>query len=144
MSNNQHDNGKVTDMWNDFTEKMGELISTMSSESETHMQEIQTTWNNMSEKFGDTITDFLDGYNRNYTDVYDTWINETKTMGKRFGEVMKDFGTDYDNLYKMYFDRTASFQRNLMIFPYLRAQNLAQEVSDLKKKIEKIEKKLSD
>ena len=63
---------------------------------------------------------FLDGYNRNYEEVYNTWINENKEIGRRFGEVMKDLGTDYETLYKLFFDRTTPFQRNLMMFPYLR------------------------
>ena len=86
---------------------------------------------------------FIDEYNDNYENVYTTWINESKEIGRRFSEVMKDMGTDYETLYKMYFDRTASFQRNMMIFPYIRAQNLAEEVKELRRKIADLEKKVN-
>jgi hypothetical protein len=56
---------------------------------------------------------------------------------------MKELGTDYETLYKMYFDRTTSFQRNLMIFPYMRTQNIADEVKNLRRKIAELEKKVN-
>jgi hypothetical protein len=119
-------------------------MNTITYEGESRVSDVYASWNSLSDKFGETMLGFLDGYNTNYEKVYNTWVNETKEIGRRYSEVMKDFGTDYETLYQMYFDRTASFQRNLMIFPYLRAQNLAEEVKELKRKIEGLEKKLDD
>jgi hypothetical protein len=54
----------------------------------------------------------------------------------------KEIGTDYENLYKMYFDRTASYQRNLFVFPFAGTQGLVNEIEELKKKIKELEDKL--
>jgi hypothetical protein len=86
----------------------------------------------------------MDGYDKNYESMYNTWINETKEIGRRFSEVMKNFGTDYETLYKMYFDRTTSLQRNLMVFPYVGAQNLSEEVKELRRKVTELEGKVNN
>jgi hypothetical protein len=44
----------------------------------------------------------------------------------------------------MYFDRTASFQRNLFVFPFAGTQGLVSEINEMKKKIKELEDKLED
>jgi hypothetical protein len=63
-------------------------------------------------------------------------------MGKRLTNMMKDFGTDYESLYRMYFDRTANIQTNFTRLPYMNTQASATEVTELKRKLTELERKL--
>ena len=64
-------------------------------------------------------------------------------MNKTLSNIMKNLDVDYDTLYKMYFDRTTGFGPSLMMFPYMRTQNLVNDVTELKKKIRELEKKIN-
>ncbi|MCK5547388.1 MAG: hypothetical protein KAI64_00125, partial [Thermoplasmata archaeon] len=104
--------------------------------------EVYKAWNALSGKFGETMTEFLKEYGENYDNVYGIWTDETRGINKRLTNIMKDFGTDYETLYKMYFNRTGAFQTNWTKFPYKSTKNLSDEITDLKNKIEKLERKL--
>ncbi len=43
----------------------------------------------------------------------------------------------------MYFDRTARYNRNIMMMPYPGSKDLTAEVKDLKRKIEELESKMN-
>jgi BMFP domain-containing protein YqiC len=140
---NHRENTKVYDTWNEFSDRMGGLINTMTKETETHTNDIYTSWDELSGKFQNTINGFLDEYNNSYEYMYTQWIDSTRKIGEHFAHTMKEFGADYENLYKSYFERTANFQRNIWISPFNGVSALHDEVDFLKQKIADLEKKLA-
>jgi hypothetical protein len=55
---------------------------------------------------------------------------------------MRDTGFDYENLYTLYFERTAAWQKHWNMYSHNGVQGLVDELEELRKKVESLERKV--
>ncbi|MDO9537469.1 MAG: hypothetical protein Q7J68_04030 [Thermoplasmata archaeon] len=143
MAKSQDENQKVTELWNDFTDRMNGFVDVLANRNEAEPNELLVAWSSMSGKFGNIMADFFKDHRTNYEDTYAIWMNQTKDMYGPFASLAKNLETDIESLYQSYFERTGAIQKNLMMFQFPSAYALQNEISELKKKVEELEKKLN-
>ena len=76
------------------------------------------------------------------TDCYVPIPKVVRETIKGIGYTHADTGFDYENLYRLYFERTAAWQKHWGLYSHNGVQDLVDEIEELRRKVESLEKKV--
>ena len=133
-------NSELTDIWSDFSQNMNKVITQMSVDSK-ELKELTDTWDNISKELNKNINNFVKTYDGDITKLQDSWIKQTERVGETLNETFEVLADSYGDIYNKYFERTNPYLKVIDAYSYNRVKRLEKEISDLKKRLEKLEAK---
>jgi polyhydroxyalkanoate synthesis regulator phasin len=87
------------------------------------------------------ISGFVKSYEGDLTKLQKSWWKNTERIGETLTDTYEELTEGYGEIYNNYLERTAPYFMNMNNFSKSRVKELETEITDLKKRIAKLEAK---